>query len=65
MSRNRESKANTGHFDVTDCTDHENIIHGRTRINLEKQHKLRMIMGDNKLTRIINLEGIERVKSNG
>ena len=65
MSQKRESKANISHFDVPDCMNHEKIIYGRMRISLEKEHKLRMIMGDRKITRMINLKGIKRVKSNG
>ena len=56
-SQERKSEANKSHFDLTDCTDHEEIIPGGMRISPEKEPKLRMMMGDDTLARMINKNG--------
>ena len=54
-------------LDIIDCMDHEEIVQQMMRISLslENEHKLRMMMGDDTLARMINKKGVNSIESNG
>ena len=43
-----------------DCDDHEEIIYGRMLIGLEENHNWRIMMGDDKLAKMISKKSAKR-----